>query len=78
VWGRIQRRAGLGWLKLSVSQFSLERGTFILSGFAKMASMTSPGRNFFPVHVIRMELNLYCLPDDAFTVSSFRTPGSWP
>jgi len=51
------------------SHFFREGG--LPSGFALAASMPCSGRNLLPVHIIGMELNLYCLPDDVFHVSSF-------
>jgi hypothetical protein len=45
--------------------------SFVSSGFAVAASMPSSGISFLPVHVIGMELNLYCLHDDAFHASCF-------
>jgi hypothetical protein len=46
VWvGVVQRRAGFGWSKLSVSHLCLEGHSFVPSGFAIAVSMTCLGRN---------------------------------
>jgi hypothetical protein len=39
---------------------------FFLEGLAFFHSWLAQGETSFPVHVIRMELDLYCLPDNAF------------
>jgi hypothetical protein len=61
--GEFWRRDDLEWSKLS--HFSLESGpSFVSLGSAIAASMSWSGaETFFPVHVLRMELDLCCLPD---------------
>jgi len=77
--GRYRDGLVLEWSKSRVSHFSLEKGIF--RSFRICNSVFHDlvrGEIFFPVHVIRMELDLYCLPDDAFHASSPQdVSGAW-
>jgi hypothetical protein len=43
----------------------------ILSGFARVTSMTSSERNTLPCSCFWVDLTLYCFPDYAFNVAEF-------